>query len=336
MQKGSRGREDRSAFARLLYDFGLLLIKDDFDRHLNEQSRLKQAGRIGQLEDHVPLDEQHLMKFVPLLELLGIEELSRDPHLRYIKELERLSLIEAFLRALTQTVDFSLRLSELSKNLQRKFKGYPNALTLPYKTKRLISADLAAHCRDVMWIVNEFHVDEDDDPWDVEPALWDVNIWTAILDADRLHREQGRVHSAFANYIQQYQARKGDGRPRVYVRTALTVLLAECFEDFDQKKRRPRIYDRSEGADKDQYGRTLTHRKAKYDFAFAKFLVKFVEITDILDAPVHHLDNSLDQFKTIADLRLRVETPCLTKHLKTSLRGRQMSKIIDILEELKF
>lgn len=329
MQQKSKGREDRSAFGRMLHDFGLLLIKDDFDRYLNER-------RSGQLEGHIPLDEQHQMKFVPLLELLGIEELGRHPHLHYLEEIERLRLVDAFLRSLAQTVDFSLQISELCKKLKRKFKAKPNALTLPYKTERLISDELAAHCRNVMSIVDEFHVDQDEDPWDIDAALWDFNIWRVILDADRLHREQGRVHSAFANYIQQYQSSKGDGRPRVYIRTALTVLLAECFEDFDRKKRRPRIYDRSESADKDQYGKTLTNRKAYYDSAFARFLVKYVEITKIIAPPVQHLGNSLDQFKTIADLRLEVGTPRLSEQLKTSLKGREMSKIIDILEVLKF
>lgn len=332
-EKTPEPRTDRSATARLVNDFGLLLIKPDFERYLDEKSLYAEAFREGRLNEHVPLDELHMLRFVPMLELLGIKELGRNPHYRHFEEIERLQQIESFLQAYKLTVDFSLQVSELRKRLKRKFEKNPTALTLPYRSKNLISNDLVKHCRDVMWIIEEFHSEIDDGDIadhqdDIDKVLWDVNIWTVILDADRLHREQGRVHSAFLNYLNQYQDMKGGGSPRVYLRTALTVLLAECFEDFDQKKRRPRIYDRSEGADKDGYGNKIENRKAFYDSAFARFLVKFVSITNIIDPVPQHAGNSLDHFKTIADLRLTSATPRLSSRLNQSLSGREVSEIV--------
>lgn len=340
-KKAPEPRTDRSATARLVHDFGLLLIKAEFERYLDEKSLYAEAFREGRLNEHVPLDEQHMLRFVPLLELLGNEELGRNSHSHHFEEIERLQQIEAFLQAYKLTVDFSLQVSELRKRLKRKFEKKPTALTLPYRSKNLISNDLVKHCRDVMWIIEDFNIEIDEDNIgdnqdDIDEILWDVNIWTVILDADRLHREQGRVHSAFVNYLNQYQDRKGSGSPRVYLRTALTVLLAECFEDFDQKKRRPRISDRSENADKDQYGNKNEGRKAYYDSAFARFLIKFVSITNIIDPVPQHAGNSLDHFKTIADLRLTNATPRLSDRLNQSLKGREVSEIIEILDTLKF
>lgn len=332
-KKTSAPRKDKSAISRLVHDFGLLLISEDFERYLDDRPLLNQALREGRAAEHVSLADQHMIRFIPLLEFLGIEDLGQNPQYQYFEEIERLMSIEALLRAFKLTVDFSLQTSELHKRLKRKFAGTPTALTLPYKTKKLISDELVKHCRDVMWIINEFHIERDDDS--IEEAMWDINIWTVILDADRLHRETGRVHSAFLNYLADYQFSKGDGGPRSYLRTALTVLLAECFEDFDQKKRKPQIHDWSSGIDRNEYGIIRSNRVSNYDSGFADFLIEFLEITGIEAVPKKK-DNSLDHYRKIARIRASMALPRISGHLKSSMVGREVSEIIDILDRLKF
>ena len=332
-KRSSSTRTDRSAISRIVHHFGLLLIKDEFERYLDEQRLVKLAFHHRRLDDHTPLAEAHMQRFVPLLELLGVEEAVSDPLLRYLDEIERLEKIEGFLGAIKLTVDFSLQLSELKKRLKRKFAQDPSALTLPYKTERLISEDLVKHCREVMWVINEFHVESDDE--DDDDALWDVNIWTAILDADQLHREHGRVHSAFYDYLSQYQAQKGTGSPRVYLRTAMTVLLAEFFEEFDRKKRASQIHDKSKSADIDIYGRTVENRVSEYDSAFANLLIEFIRVTQFLPVPKKS-DNSLDHYRTILRLRAKKQIPQISKYLKSSLSGTEAVELFEIFDQLKF
>ena len=260
----SEPRRDRSALARVVHDFGLLLINDDFKRYLDDPALRKKAMREDRMAEYVSLEEKHDQKFVPLIPLLGIELLGKDPHYHHHEVLDRLQRIDAFLNALKLTVDFSLEVAELHKRLRRKFEGEPSKLTLPYRTKRLISAELVKHCRDVMWIVQEFHVEPEDED-DIDGALWDVNIWTVILEADRLHREHGQVHSAFFNFLTEYQSRRGGGRPKSYLRTAMAVLLAECFVDYEKLDRKPQIHDKSTPVDRDQYQRLVERRNEDYD-----------------------------------------------------------------------
>ncbi|WP_037293249.1 hypothetical protein [Roseobacter sp. CCS2] len=313
----------------------MLLIKAEFERYLDEQRLVKLAFHHRRLDDHTPLAEAHMQRFVPLLELLGVEEVVSNPLLRYLDEIERLEKVEGFLGAIKLTVDFSLQLSELRKRLKRKFAQNPSALTLPYKTERLISEDLVKHCREVMWVINEFHVESNDEGDDDGDALWDVNIWTVILDADQLHREHGRVHSAFYNYLSQYQSQKGTGSPRVYLRTAMTVLLAEFFEEFDRKKRASQIHDKSKSADTDLNGRTIENRVSEYDSAFANLLIEFVQITQFLPVP-NKSDNSLDHYRTILRLRVKKQIPHISKYLKSSLSGAEAFELFEIFDQLKF
>jgi len=329
--KGAEPRTDRSAIARLVHGFGLLLIKGDFERYLDERALFNKAVREQRTEEHIPLDEQHMLKFVPLLTRLGIKPRGRNPHFHHLDVIERLQKIDAFLQALSMTVDFSIEVSELRKRLKRKFENNPTALTLPYKTKNLISDDLLEQCREVMWIIDEFR-DECVDS--ITPPLG-ADIWSIIIDADRLHRDQGKVSLIFYRHLADYQSFKGDGKPRIYVKTAMAVLLAECFVDFEQLSKKPQIHDRSVSADIDPYGKINTNREAIYESAFADFLIGFIKITGTKPVPAK-LGSSLDHYRKILRLRMLKQTPRISDYLASSLERQDVAEIIGILDDLKF
>jgi len=65
-------RRDRSAVARLIQDFGLLLLSDSFERYLDDQAMYRQAAREGRQADFKSRQDKHLDRFWPLLRCLGI------------------------------------------------------------------------------------------------------------------------------------------------------------------------------------------------------------------------------------------------------------------------
>jgi hypothetical protein len=325
----SQPRTDHSAISKLVQDFGLLLIDDDFQRYLENNRLQQQALREGTISEFRSLDELHAERFIPLLSILGLERTEKNETLRYGEIIERLSTIESFVRVLTKTADFTLEIRELLKRLKRKFAG-KNVLHLPYRTKRLISEEHVRNCRDIMWIVNEFHVPNEDDEYDF---LWDVNIWTILLEADELHRKTGMVHFAFFERLKSYQESRGGGSPRVYRKAALAVLLAECFEDFNRYGLKAQINDRSTDTD---HGlpKKEGYRKPSYTSTFADFLIKFCKIIEF-DENLSGDNHSLDKYRKILRERIDQNIPRISERLASSLNAQEVSEILGILDQVK-
>ncbi len=321
---------DGSAISKLVQDFGLLLVADDFERYTMDQSLLKIAQRTRTEAQPNLIADAHLEKFLSVLATLGIEVDDQVPLIEHIRILDRLSSIEAFVKALDKTVDFKIEITSLLKALRRKF-GNSSALRLPYRrTEPLISEELQRNCRDIMSIVGEFHVPDDADEID---ALWDVNLWKILLNAQHLHSETGLVHHALYERLKLYQAGRGAGSPKVYRRAALAVLLAECFEDFGARGRKAAIHDRSLDADPYKSGHER-YRQPKYESEFADFLIAFTTVADI-DEDLARDDHSLDKYRKM--LRKRAQKPPfrITERIKSSMIASEIELILKDLDQIK-
>jgi predicted ribosome quality control (RQC) complex YloA/Tae2 family protein len=182
-----------------------------------------------------------------------------------------------------------------------------------------------------MWIVNEFHVPNEDDEYDF---LWDVNLWTILLEADELHRKTGMVHFAFFERLKSYQESRGGGSPRVYRKAALAVLLAECFEDFNQYGLKAQINDHSKDTDPMLPKPSERYRKPFYTSTFADFLIKFCEIIEF-DEKLSRDDHSLDKYRQILRKRIDQNAPRISERLASSLKAQEVSEILEILDQIK-
>lgn len=329
-------KEDHSAIAKLVEDFGLLLLNDSYDRHIKSRQSYSQARLDGTLANYTDEEDKHLGKYIPVLPYLGIHPVTEGAVFHHLEIIERLNMIETFIRTLGRTVDFNTETTDIWKRLKRKFTGRKE-LWLTYKTDRLISEDLRKHCREIASSIREFSAPAEEDSTD---TLWDVNIWSIILEADLRHRQTGTVHSAFFEYLDQYQSLKGGGSPRIYSRSALTILLAECFEDFDAEQRKSQINHnlrstkQSDASKITREGKPKRSPRKEYYSDFADFLIKFCEVTRVFQAPSRQTD-ALSHYRTILRNRLRLQIPRITERIHQQMKAPQVIEILEILDQVK-
>jgi hypothetical protein len=329
-------REDHSAIAKLVEDFGLLLLHDSYERYIKSRQSYTLARLEGTLANYTDEEDTHLEKYIPILPYLGIHPITEGALYHHWEIIERFDMIETFIRTLDRTADFKTETTAIWKRLKRKFSGR-RELWLTYKTDRLISDELCKHCRDITSCIREFRPPAEEGSAD---TLWDVNIWSIILEADSRHRETGTVHSAFFEYLNQYQSLKGGGSPRAYKRKALTVLLAECFEDFDTEHRKPQInhnlraITKSDTSKDTRDSRPRRAPRKEYYSDFADFLIKFCEVTQVVQPPSRQTD-ALSHYRTILRNRLRLQIPRITERIHQHMKAPQVIEIIEILDHVK-
>ncbi|MBL4805801.1 MAG: hypothetical protein JKY31_00750 [Rhodobacteraceae bacterium] len=304
------GRKDTSSVSRLVYDFGALILEPSYTRYQQDQMYMKKRRSLT-ADD---ASTKNLKRFRPLLNLTGLFADSLEQAMSISSdELQELSYIDDVLSALSRTIDVDLDVKKFFNTLNRKFKD-SNLLYAPLNSKRILSEQTLKNCNSIQSMLREFPNVDEDDPASV---MFDINIYQVLIDAEKYFRERGIVHSATYEYLKSYQERKGAGRPRLYIKIMLVVMLAEFFEKYSPLNAKAVIHDFSTDTDKDINGKILRYRKPAYDSAFAKLLVEFSQISNFVDQ-ISHETHELDQYRRYlrnrADSQDRMNvTQCIRK-----------------------
>lgn len=327
-KESKKGSKDQSAVSRLVYDIGLLIMEPSYERYLADQEYVRGKKLNGR---DIPT-ESNLKRYLPILPLIDLPIGSvKNPASAYCEELGRLEWIDDVLSAINRTLDFDLSIRDFMKTLKRKFDG-ESILRAKLNSKQILPPHVIDQCKAVQSMIREFPI-EDETGFDIDAGMSDVNIFSILLDAQRLFQNEGIVHSGTYCWLKEYQKDRGGGRPRIYTKPLFTVLMVEFCEEFCPNPRAFTIHDFS--SDTYDASDANNKRKPKFDSTFARILIEFSKISDQMKLLDDESDDLLHHRDFLHHRKEQKKFPNITKLIQSSTNARDFQKIISLLDSIK-
>lgn len=168
-----------------------------------------------------------------------------------------------------------------------------------------------------------------------ESAVAEINIYSVLLDADKLFQKERCLHFATYEYLKQYQEKRGGGSPRKYLKALFTVLMVEFYERHSKSSGMEILTDKSSPALRSASGEKLTEKVTCFEGPLTEMFVTFSKVSNFVET-LTYTSASLGYYNQFLEQRRRSNHQLnVTKSLQQSTAAKDFQDIIYYLNSIR-